>query len=75
MEPLFLTIDSSIIGDWRAAQVFTACRAYAHYIAPHCEIMAEYENRQRIGWRFWMPTPATRAALLDYYQRIMAAAS
>ena len=73
-QPIFLSINRAVIGDWRAAQVFMVCRAYAHHVSPGCDILAKYVNHERVGWRFWLHSPEAEEMLFDFYSKIMAAA-
>lgn len=73
-QSIFLHINRSEIGSWRASRVFLACRAFAETIAPNCDIQAEYAaSHERVGWTFFMPTDGTRDKLLAYYSTIMRA--
>lgn len=75
MTNVFLPINRAEIGAWRAARIFQACRAFAREIAPRCEIGARYEERERIGWAFTMPSEPAAEALRQYHRRVMAAPS
>ncbi|GGC55860.1 hypothetical protein GCM10011504_37770 [Siccirubricoccus deserti] len=71
MIPVFLSIDRSQIGAWRAARVFQCCRAFAHRIAPRCFIQARYVDHERVGWDFQMPNQGTALALRLFHKRLM----
>ena len=72
---VFLHIDRSEIGAWRASRIYMACRWFARTTAPSCEIAAKYIDHERVGWTFWMPTPESRDELIAYYDMIMRAPS
>lgn len=70
VENVFLEINENNIGKYRADRIFVTCRSFAQKIAPRCYIMARYENNQRVGWSFEMPTKMAALQLRLYHDKL-----
>ena len=70
---VYLDINRSKIGAYRASRIFMACRSYVQRL---CQTRAQvsqavYRDYERVGWYFYTQTERQAILLCEYYADVM----
>ena len=70
---VFLDIDRSKIGAYRAMRIFMACRAFAQRMWPNPTVVCQavYRDYERVGWTFYVQTKPQEMLLRGYHADLM----